>query len=366
MTEDQYLLALSLVENIGAVKAKELVTIVGKAEEVFKLKPVKLSKIEGIGPETIAGIQKFNSWSRIEEEWKFAQKYNIDIIPLTDKRYPQRLLNCYDSPLLLFAKGKADYNVEKIVSIVGTREITNYGKQFTEKLVQDLAAENVTVVSGMAYGVDAVAHKQCLKQKLTTIGVLAHGLDAIYPAEHKNLAKDMVLGSGGLLTEHISKTKADRYNFPRRNRIVAGMADATIVIETATKGGSMITAQLANSYNKDVFALPGKVTDAKSEGCNYLIKNNLAILLTDAKQLLETMGWASKKQNRKPIQKEIFIELTPDEKLITNYLQGKEAVYIDELSKHTSMHLSKLAAVILHLELKGVILQLPGKMYKLS
>ena len=193
------------------------------------------------------------------------------------------MLNCYDSPTLLYYKGEADLNGDKIVAIIGTRNHTDYGKQITEQLVEELTEQNVVVVSGLAYGIDAIAHKAAVKNNLPTVGVLAHGLDQVYPPQHTGLAKEMLKAGGGLLTEFRSKSKPDKHNFPTRNRVVAGMSDATIVIETGIKGGSMITAELANNYNKDVFAFPGKVTDTKSAGCNYLIKNNKAILLTDAR-----------------------------------------------------------------------------------
>lgn len=235
----------------------------------------------------------------MEDEIKFIEKYKIKPLFLTDPNYPKRLLNCYDSPTLLYYRGDADLNVPKIVAIIGTRKHTDYAKLVTEKLVKELTAQNITVVSGLAFGVDAIAHKSAVKNGLPTVGVLAHGLDQIYPAEHAGLARDMIKHHGGLLTEFRSKSKPDKHNFPTRNRIVAGMSDATIVIETEIKGGSMITAELANSYNKDVFAFPGKVTDSKSTGCNYLIKNNKAMLLTDAAELMQVMQWEDKTKSKK-------------------------------------------------------------------
>ena len=237
----------------------------------------------------------------------------------------------------------------------------------TEKLVKELASENITIVSGLAYGVDAIAHKAALKNNLSTIGVLAHGLDQVYPPDHSSLAKDMVKNNGGLLTEFRSKSKPDKHNFPTRNRIVAGMSDATIVIETGIKGGSMITAELANSYNKDVFAIPGKITDSKSAGCNYLIKNNKAILLTDTAELLQMMGWQQdRKKKEKKAQREIFIELSKDERTIIDILKEKDTVHIDEINIRSGISSSAIAAAILSLELQNVILSLPGKLYKLA
>ena len=278
------------------------------------------------------------------------------------------MLNCYDSPTLLYYKGEADLNASKIIAIIGTRSNTDYAKQVTEKLVKELAAQNVTIVSGLAFGVDAIAHKAALKNGLPTIGVLGHGLDQIYPAEHANLARDMIKNKGGLLTEFRSRSKPDKHNFPARNRIVAGMSDAAIIIETGIKGGSMITAELANGYNKDVFAIPGKVTDGKSAGCNYLIKNNKAMLLTDAQEIIDVMGWEEKKSRKSGVrsQKELFIELTADEKIVINILKEKETVHIDEINIKSGLSSSTVAAAILNLELQNVMLSLPGKLYRLA
>ena len=289
-----YQLALTEVPNIGCVQAKILIEHFHDAESIFKTKESGLKNIEGIGDIRARSIKSFTDFSKAEEEIKFIEKYKIKPLFLTDKDYPKRLLNCYDSPTLLFYKGTADLNASKIIAVIGTRTHTEYAKQVTDKLIKGLASQNVLIVSGMAYGVDAIAHKAAIKNNLPTVGVLAHGLDQIYPSEHSNLAKDMMKHGGGLLTEYRSNTKPDKHNFPIRNRIVAGMSDAAIVIETGIKGGSMITAELANGYNKDVFAIPGKITDSKSAGCNYLIRNNKAILLTDVQELIELMGWGRK------------------------------------------------------------------------
>jgi DNA processing protein len=362
-----YQLALTLIPNIGPVQAKILLQHCN-AEEIFHAKKTFLEKIEGIGPVRAAAIVAFKDFSQAEEEIKFIEKYKIKPFFLTDVAYPKRLLNCYDSPTLLFYKGEADLNAQKIVAIIGTRSHTDYAKQVTEKLVKELTEQNITVVSGLAFGVDGIAHKASVKNGVPTIGVLAHGLDQIYPAEHAGLAKDMIKHKGGLLTEFRSKSKPDKHNFPTRNRIVAGISDATIVIETGLKGGSMITAELANSYNKDVFAIPGKVTDIKSSGCNYLIKNNKAMLLTDAAELIQVMQWedkaTSKKQKR--TQRELFIEMTSDEKVVVAILREKEKVHIDEINLKSGLSSSAVAAGILNLELQNVILSLPGKLYQLA
>ena len=363
-----YQLALSEVPNIGCVHAKILAQEFGSAEKIFTAKQHLLEKIEGIGEIRARSIKAFNNFSNAEVEIKFIEKYKIKPLFLTDKDYPKRLLNCYDSPTLLFYKGDADLNVSKIIAIIGTRNHTEYGKQQTEKLVKELSSQNILVVSGMAYGIDAIAHKAAFKNGLATVGVLGHGLDQIYPPDHSNLAKDMLKHGGGLLTEFRSNTKPDKHNFPTRNRIVAGMSDATIVIETGDKGGSMITAELANGYNKDVFALPGRVNDHKSAGCNFLIRNNKAMLLTDAEELVEVMGWEEKAKRikEKKSQREIFIELSKDERIIVDILKEKDLVHVDELNFKSGLSSSSMAAAILSLELQGVVATLPGKLYKLN
>ena len=269
---------------------------------------------------------------------------------------------------MLYYKGEADLNAQKIVSIIGTRSYTDYAKQVTDELVKSIASQNITVISGLAFGVDAIAHKASVKNSLPTVGVLAHGLDLIYPPEHAGLAKDMIKNGGGLLTEFKSKSKPDKHNFPSRNRIVAGMSDATIVIETSIKGGSMITAELANGYNKDVFAIPGKITDSKSAGCNYLIKSNKAVLLSDTNEFLQLMGWedAAKNRKQKKHQREIFIELSKEERAVIDILKENETTSIDDINFKSGLSSSTVAAAILNLELQNVILSLPGKLYKIA
>lgn len=362
-----YQLALTEVPNIGCVQAKILAQHFGEAQRIFRASQSTLEKIEGIGTIRANSIKRFTDFSGAEEEIEFIEKFKIKTLFITDKEYPQRLLHCYDSPTLLFYRGTADLNVSKIVAIVGTRTHTDYSKKMTDELIEELSSYGVLVVSGMAYGVDAFAHKAAVKNNLSTVGVLGHGLDQIYPPDHSGLAKDMVKSGGGLLTEFRSKTKPDKHNFPTRNRIVAGMSDATVVIESGIKGGSMVTAELANGYNKDVFAFPGKVTDSKSAGCNYLIKSNKAMLLTDGQQLMEVMGWEEKNQKtNSKSQKEIFIELSIDEKIIIDILNEKETVHIDEINLRSGLSSSAIAAAILSLELQNVVNGLPGKMYKLS
>lgn len=360
-----YQLALTQVPNIGYVQAKILAEEFGSAEAIFKAKKSSLEKIEGIGEVRANSIKKFDGFANQEDEIKFIEKYKIKPLFLTDDDYPKRLLHCYDPPTLLFYRGTANLNASKIVSIIGTRSNTDYGKLMTEKILASLAPHQPLVVSGLAYGIDAIAHKFSIKQQVPTVAVLAHGLDKIYPSQHTALAKEMIAEGGGLLTEFRKDTKPDRHNFPTRNRIVAGMCDATIVIETDTKGGSMITANLAYSYNRDVFAIPGKTTDSKSEGCNYLIQSNKAVLIRSGEDIIEQMGW-EEKQKKQAIQKKLFVELTSNERLIVELLQQNGQLHIDEINLQTDISSSAAASALLMLEMNGIINSMPGKIYTLK
>jgi DNA processing protein len=358
-----YQIALTLVPNIGDVRAKALLEKFGDAEKIFKASKTSLENIEGIGTIAANAIKYFNDFAICEAEISFIEKSKITPLFITDENYPKRLLNSYDSPTMLYYRGNADLNCSKIISIVGTRANSDYGKNICEKILEDLAAENVLVLSGLAFGIDSIAHKAALKNNLKTVGVMAHGLDKIYPAQNKTLAKEMLL-QGGLLTDFMSGTNPDRQNFPRRNRIVAGMCDALVVIESSAKGGSLITAELANGYNKDVFAVPGRVNDSRSEGCNFLIKNNKALLITCADDLMHIMNWKTTPKKAKQ-QRELFIELTADERIIIDILQQQEGIQIDELYFKSKLSSSAVAQALLMLEMQGVVASLPGKIYKL-
>lgn len=356
-------MALTLIPNIGCVYARLLLEHLD-VEEVFKAKKSTLMAIEGLGEVRVNNIRRFDGFAQAEKELAFIEKYKIQPLFITDETYPKRLLNCYDAPTLLYYRGSADLNTQKIVAIIGTRNHTDYGRHLVEQLIEGLANTGVLVVSGLAYGIDYAAHKESLKNKLETVGVLAHGLDKIYPAAHTATAKEMVQ-HGGLLTEFRTDTKPDKHNFPSRNRIVAGMSDATIVVETDIKGGSMITAELANGYNKDVFAFPGRVTDKKSAGCHHLIKNNKAVLLTDGQQLLETMGWLETKKPAKKKTRELFIELTAHEKIIVDLLNQQGEADIDTLNLQSGLNSSAVAVALLNLEMQNIVQSLPGKIYRL-
>ncbi|HRP54421.1 DNA-processing protein DprA [Agriterribacter sp.] len=359
-----YHIALTMVPHIGDVHAKALLQHFGSAESIFAARKSLLDKFPGIGIIRSKSIKTFNAFSRAEEELRFIEKYKIATLTQIDTTYPKRLLHCYDAPSLLYYKGNANLNQNRVISVIGSRNHTEYGKEMTCRIIEDLAQNDVVIVSGLAYGIDALAHRCALKNKLFTIGVLAHGLDRIYPAANKILAKEMTV-NGGLLTDFMSGTKPDKQNFPKRNRIVAGISDATVVIETNINGGSMITAELANNYNKDVFALPGRATDSKSTGCNYLIRSNKAALITSATDILQFMNWSGAPEKKKVMQKELFTELTPHEQAILQIIREKETASIDEITPGCGFSSSMIAAAILNLELQGIITCLPGKIYKL-
>lgn len=360
-----YQIALTLIPQIGDVYGRELLNHFETAENIFNVPYKHLAAIPGIGQVRAQAIKDFTNFDRAEAEIKFIGKHGIKPLFYTDPDYPRRLKFCYDSPLLLYYKGNANLNASKILSIVGTRHYSDYGRQMCEKIVAGLATEQVLVVSGLAYGIDVCAHKMALKQGLNTIGVVAHGLDRLYPEIHASTARQMI-DQGGLLTDFMSGTKPDKQNFPMRNRIVAGMADATLVVETGLRGGSLITAELANGYNRDVFAVPGRAGDLKSEGCNYLIFKNKAALVTSAKDIMELTGWESPTTVRKVVQQALFSDLNENEKNIVDLLTGIKMMHIDDIQLQSKFSNSEVAAVILNLELKGILRSLPGKMYRLN
>jgi DNA processing protein len=359
-------IALTYLKNIGSSSGKILVSYLGSAEDVFKASPNKLLSIPGIGDKKVREINFNEALQKAAEELKFIEKNNIDVLFYTDAGFPKRLKNCIDSPILLYSKGNADLNARKIISIVGTRNATDYGRQLCEELIKEIQQYDVLVVSGLAHGIDVITHKECLKNNVTTIGVFGHGLDRIYPAANKHTA-DKMLENGGWLTEYPSGTIPGRENFPARNRIVAGIADATIVIEASVKGGALITAEIANSYNRDVFAFPGRLGDVYSEGCNFLIRNNKAALLTCVADLAYSLGW-EKPDNAKPVEQFMLpLDLTGDELTIYAIIQQYNApLAIDDLTIKTNIPMSQLAMNLLNMEMQGFIRSLPGKRYRVS
>ncbi|HEX8376946.1 MAG TPA: DNA-processing protein DprA [Pedobacter sp.] len=358
-------IALTLIPGVGSVNSRLLLKHFGTAEEVFKARKPNLLAIPGIGEKTTQTILQQSFFERAEKELAFVEKYKIQTFFYASDDYPKRLKNCYDAPILLYYKGNADLNCSRIVSIVGTRKATPYGKELTDSLVDELKKHNVLVVSGLAYGIDAMAHKACLKQEIPTVGVVGHGLDRIYPAQHRSLAERMV-NNGGLLTEFVSETNPDRENFPKRNRIVAGMADATVIVEASLTGGALITAELANSYNRDVFSFPGNIKQEFSAGCNYLIKTHRANLITSAKDLEYLLGWTTTQPIDETKQLSLRLNLSSDEKKIADVLIAQGQTGVDELAIQTGFPQSKLAVTILGLEMQGIVISLPGKTYKLA
>lgn len=357
-----YQIALTLIPGIGDVVGKKLVAYCGGVEAIFNENKNALLKIPGIGSSTVNSIISQKVLYKAETEIKFIEKNNIRPLFYTDKEYPARLLNCEDGPLLLYYKGNADLNNKRIIGFVGTRKATSQGRVTCERFIEGLISKEVLVVSGLAYGIDSCAHKAALDSGLKTVGVLGHGLDRIYPAQNKNLASSM-LDNGGLLTEFISKTIPDRENFPKRNRIVAGMCDAIVVIESARKGGGLITAGIANSYNRDVFAIPGRINDEYSMGCNMLIKSNRAALAESAADIAYIMGWDDVKVEVKK-QRNLFLQLTDNQKSILKLIEDVSEISVDKLVIKSALPASKVAAALLILEFEGLVQSLPGKLYK--
>ena len=356
--------ALTFIKNIGPLSAKSLIAHFGEAEQIFKAPRTRLMKVPGIGEKRLAGTDLTAALLRAEEELRFIEKNEIQVIFYTDKAYPKRLMNCTDGPVLLYAKGNMDLNPLHVISIVGTRNATEYGKQLCRQLVEELQQYDTLIISGLALGIDVCAHKESLKQNLPTVGVLGHGLDRMYPSQNRSTAEKM-LGHGGILTEFPSGTTPDRENFPQRNRIVAGLSDATVVIEASIKGGALITAEIANSYNRDVFAFPGRVDDEYSEGCNFLIRNNKAALLTCAADLAYSLGW-EQGDDTKPAKEQLtlFMDLSDDERIIFDIIhEHKMPLAIDDLTIKTNMPMSQLAMNLLNMEMQGFIRSLPGKSY---
>lgn len=364
--ELMYQIALTRIPLIGDVIIKKLLEHFGSAGNIFKAKKYELEKIETVGSIRAAALCNFRDFAPIAAEIDFIEKYRIQPLFCTDPAYPQRLLHCYDNPAMLYYKGSAILNPPRIVNVVGTRHPTPYGRAICETLVKELAAAGITIVSGLAYGIDMIAHKTALKEQTPTIGVLAHGLDRIYPLAHKQMAVEM-LEQGGLLTDFMSQTLPDKQNFPKRNRIVAGISDATIVIESGVRGGSLITADLANGYNRDVMCIPGRLNDPQSAGCNYLIKHNKAVLLTGAADVLELMGWQDTPRPSVSgvVQPGLFPELTADEQLIMSLFREKSRRHLEELYLQTRLSGSQVATAVFNLEMQSVLRSLPGQLYEL-
>lgn len=359
-------LALTLCTGVGHIGARRLVAEMGSAVEVFRYRTELPDRLPEVSPAVVAALDNPAAFARAEQEIAFVEKNHLTCLTYHDEAYPSRLRECEDAPVALFFKGQADLNRLRLVAMVGTRQATEYGKQFCADFVHDLAAlcPDVVVVSGLAYGIDIHAHRAALSAHLPTVAVLAHGLDRIYPFVHRKTAVDM-LQQGGLLTEFMSGTNPDRHNFVSRNRIVAGMTDATVVVESAAKGGSLITAELATGYGRDCFAVPGRVKDAASVGCNQLIRDNRAALIENADDFVKAMGWAVGEVRPQAVQRSLFLELSEEEMAVVQLLSKQGDLHINTLVVQSGIPIQRMSALLFELEMKGVLKAWVGGVYHL-
>ena len=366
--EQIYSIALTMVPGIGHIGAKHLIDGMGNAVDVFRLRKEIQERIPEVSQRVIEALDCPQAVFRAEQEYEFIRKNRISCLSFYDEAYPSRLRECEDAPVVLFFKGNADLNSLHILNMVGTRNATDYGTQICASFLRDLKAlcPDVLVVSGLAYGIDIHAHREALANELPTVGVLAHGLDRIYPHVHRKTAVDM-LEKGGLLTEFLSGTNPDRHNFVSRNRIVAGVCDATIVIESAEKGGSLITAELAEGYHRDCFAFPGRVNDEYSKGCNLLIRENRASLLLSAEDFVKAMGWEVSAHSAKVanVQRSLFLDLSEEEQKVIEILEKRGNLQINTLVVEADIPVQKMNTILFELEMKGVVRVLVGGMYQL-
>lgn len=363
-----YQIGLTMINGVGDILARHLLESLGDAEAVFKEKKRLLEKVPGIGTLLASEIQNPEVLKHAERELDFVEKNRINTFFLADENYPGRLRECPDAPVLFYFKGDADLNASRIISIVGTRKSTPYGRELTDVLLRDLAQviPDLLIVSGLAYGIDIQAHRSSLKHGLPTVGVLAHGLDRIYPLVHRSTAVEM-LATGGLLTDFPSNTQPDKPNFVKRNRIVAGLSDATIVVESAEKGGSLITADIAFSYGRDVFSFPGRTGDENSKGCNTLIRQNKAGLITSAEDLISALCWddnSNKKKNVEPV----LLPFSEDGQYerIVSIIQDQKEIHINQLAMEVDLPVYQLSSLLFELELSNIVKTLPGGMYSLQ
>ena len=366
MTEPEIIATLRLlaIPNIGDVTAKKLIAHCGSPTAIFEDKRQHLLKIDGIGPMTLKGLHDRAHLDEAESEYDFIRREGIATSYFLDMDYPNYLKHCMDGPILLFKRGNIDLKDRKIVSVVGTRNITTYGSAFCKTFIDEIAPLEPIIVSGFAYGVDITIQKAAMEKGLQTITCLAHGLNQVYPKAHKKYVPN-IENNGGFLTEFWSTSKPDRENFLRRNRIIAGMSEATIVVESAEKGGSLVTADLANGYNREVFAVPGRCSDRFSKGCNDLIKQQKAHLLTSAAELVYLLGWdLEEKKEGSAVQKQLFIELDETEQSIYSYLQLNGKQLLDTVALACNLPIFKTSSTLLGMEMKGVIRPLPGKLFE--
>lgn len=360
----KYKIGIGLIPKIGPVLTKRLIEYCGSVEGVFREKGKNLLKIPRIGDKLANYITDNKVLEKAEDELDYITKNNIQVLFYLDEDYPDRLSHCYDAPVIIFVRGNANLNKHKVLSIVGTRSATEYGRNICNMLVEGLACNNhdVLIVSGLAYGIDISAHKAALKNNLETVAVLGHGHSTIYPAIHREIARKIVT-QGALVSDFPGDETPERTNFIKRNRIIAGLSDAVVVVESAEKGGALITADIANSYNRDVFAYPGRARDKFSRGCNNLIKTNKAALIENYQDIEYFLGWQSDNFNSPPSQKRMFVKLNGDESRILNTLESNSELTVDQISLKCNMQVSKVSALLLNLEFQGLVKCLPGKIY---
>ncbi|MUP45172.1 DNA-protecting protein DprA [Gramella sp. BOM4] len=357
-----YVMALQHVPNLGDTTARKLIRHFGNAENVFREKTANLLRIDGIGKKRIEGIQDKIHLKAAEQELQFIQSQNIRVLYFEGPDYPEKLKHCPDAPLLLFSRGTMDLKKRRILSIVGTRQITQHGIAFCEKLIEELAILDPVIISGFAYGVDITAQKAAVKNQLQTIGCLAHGLDQVYPKSHKKYMAQ-IEENGGFLTDFWSSDPFERNNFLKRNRIIAGISEATVVIESAEKGGALVTADIANSYDREVFAVPGRPGDKYSTGCNQLIKSQQAHVLTSAADIAYILNW-DVQEKQSVVQKQLFVDLEQDEQKLYDFLKDQGKTELDHLAVNCNFPTFKTASLLLNMELKGVVKPLPGKLFE--
>lgn len=367
--ETLYRIALIQIPGIGSLYAKLLTEYFGSAKQLFDSSKAELSGIPGVGKVLLSKLcsekVKRDALKRSEIEIKFANRHGILIFSYDDTNYPSKLKECNDAPYILYYKGTNVLNNVKVLAIVGSRKATVYGEDLTRKIIEDLQDQSILVVSGLAYGIDSYAHKFSLQNNIPTIGVLGHGLDKIYPQKNREMAKQM-LYKGGLLSEFMSQTNPERENFPKRNRIIAGMADATLLIEATAKGGSLITANLANSYGRDVFAAPGRSIDNYSSGCNALIKSNIAALVESGEDILKEMNWIQETKSKTQKCNDLFDDLTVEAKQIIDLLQKKGFSSKEEIAVNLNKSVQMISHTLFNLELNDAIIATPGNQYQIK
>lgn len=362
-TEIIYTLALQQIPGIGSLLGRKLIERLGSAEAVFRTPASRLESTPGIGPLLAQAIKQHQDIAAAETEWRKTEKHGLRVLHFKDGDFPTRLRQCPDHPLILFGKGNFALNANRIVAVVGTRSASDYGRLLVEQLIRALTPYNVLVLSGLAYGIDIHAHRQALLANLPTVAVLGHGLSRVYPAAHKHTAEKM-LETGGLLTECWYDSPPDRENFPKRNRIVAGMADAVVVVEAAENGGALITASMANDYNRDVFAFPGRITDPGHTGCHKLIIHNKAALIGSPTDLIAALGWGVLHEKQPHARQGLlFIDLEPDEQALFDLIPPQQNISIDDLIVLTGWSTSRLSHLLLALEFKGAVNASPGKLF---